>query len=87
MKEEKLLCRLHRYDRRALRLVCAEHGENMLLLAFTILNDPEEANILVRDLLLTLWEQGFPGAHPPLHTYLYDQVRQGCQLVAVKISD
>lgn len=86
-RENKILQRIRKHDRKALLRASEEHAENMVILAYTILRDPEEANVLVRDLLLTLWEQGFPGARSPLHRYLYDRVRQACQLVTLKISD
>lgn len=86
-QETKILHRLKKKDRKALLHAIEEHAENMVILAFTILNDSEDANIVVRDLLCTLLERGFPGLCLPLHTYFYEQVRQACREVPSKTSD
>jgi len=77
-QDNKTIRRLRKQDSKALLRASEEHSENMVILAFTILGNSEEANVLVRDLLLTLWELGFPGAYAPLHRYLYVQVKKAC---------
>lgn len=75
MTEGKLLQRLRKRKLDALLYLVKEHGDDLLIFAYTILNDPDRAFVMVYDVLLTLWDRGFPDARAPLHTYLYDRLR------------
>ena len=75
MTEKRLLGQLKRKRAEALERVVHDHGDNLLILAFTLVDDPDESFALVHDLLSSLWENGFDHATHPLHTYLYNELR------------
>ena len=75
MNEKKLIKGLKKRRAEALLQVVRDHGDNLLIFAFTLMADPEESYILVHDVLLSLWEKSFAEVALPLHTFLYNQVR------------
>jgi hypothetical protein len=54
-----------------------EHAEDMAILAYLLLNDSGQANTVVENILMRLWEED---SFLNLDTSgLYNQVRQACQ--------
>lgn len=83
MNEEiELLSRLRNRDIKAFKSLVIDYSEDMTLLAFILLGDHVKANDLVGNLLLNLWTDGSLNAvEPPLHLFLFGEVRKACALV------
>ena len=59
-----------------------EYSEDLLLLAFTLVNDPLLSNRAVDNLFIALWEKKvFDDITPPLHHFLYSELRKCCKKI------
>lgn len=57
-----------------------DYSEDLLVLAYTLIGDPALSSRAVDKLFTNLWEQGrFTGIQPPLHHFLYSELRKICQ--------
>ena len=82
MTEEQLICRLQRRDIRAFEALVHGYFENMVILAYILVQDSEKANEIVSDLLLRLYKtDDLLGLKPPLEAFLISQVRAACQRI------
>ncbi len=78
-KEIELLSRLKNHDIKAFKKLIIEYSEDMLLLAYALLNDAVKANNLVSEILLRVWTNNeLSEAEPPIHEFLYTEVRKAC---------
>ncbi|HEV2478925.1 MAG TPA: hypothetical protein VGS79_04650 [Puia sp.] len=56
-----------------------DHSEDMLILAYTLTNNATRANQIVANVLLDIYFQDNPTEQEvPLHTWLYDLVKEAC---------
>jgi len=80
--EKEILARLQKRDIKALKRLCYDYAENMVIEAYAFLKDVNKANRVVDDLLLRIWrEVDFLALREPLHTYLYGQVKRACEQI------
>lgn len=57
-----------------------EYSEDLLVLAFTLTDDPILSSQAVDMLFTDLWEKGsFTDIAPPIHHFLYSELRQYCK--------
>jgi DNA-directed RNA polymerase specialized sigma24 family protein len=81
--EIEILYRLQKRDVKALKRLCYDYAENMVIQAYGFLRDSNKANGVVDDVLLRIWrELDFLALTEPLHTYLYGQVKRACEQIA-----
>jgi hypothetical protein len=65
----------------AFKTLCYKYSEDMILLAYGMLEDSEQANRIVCDILQRLMSNGCKNATPPLHRFLYGEIRKACELL------
>ena len=63
----------------AFMAIIEEHGENMLILAHTLLGNSERANDVVQQLLLRLKEIDFDKIILPVDQFLYVETKKACE--------
>jgi hypothetical protein len=80
MTETELIQALRQRDPRSFKALIFDYSEDMLMLAYLLTNEATRANEVVSDILYKLWIEGPPvELTPPLHNYLYAEVRKACQ--------
>jgi hypothetical protein len=78
--ELKLLEGLKHRNIHAFIKLYKDYSEDLLVLAYTLIGDPALSSLAVDRLFTTLWEQGqFAHIGPPLHHFLYSELRKLCQ--------
>jgi DNA-directed RNA polymerase specialized sigma24 family protein len=85
MEEESIIIsRLRRRDLDALTRLVYELGEDLVILAFTKVNDPQRAEDIICNVFLTLWmESKTQNLQPPIRPYLFKLVEQECELTTI----
>ncbi|MFT3822371.1 MAG: hypothetical protein QM731_00575 [Chitinophagaceae bacterium] len=83
-KQMELLQRLKNKEVGAFEELSKEYSEDLLLLAYTILKNPEDSAKAVECLFTALWErEQFDDVTPPLHHFLYRELKKCCRLIAL----
>jgi hypothetical protein len=77
--EHKLLDGLKHRNIHAFIKLYKDYSEDLLVLAYTLIGDPTLSSRAVDRLFTSLWEQGqFSHINPPLHHFLYSELRKIC---------
>jgi hypothetical protein len=80
MTESEIIQQLRQRNSGAFKALIGDYSEDMLVLAYLLTDDATRANEVVSDLLYKIWIEGPPEELvPPLHVYLYAEVRKACQ--------
>lgn len=78
-EEQALLKALANREVKAFIQLYKDYGEDLLILGYSLLGDPAEAEEKVEDLFERLWEEGdFENVDPPLYRYLAAEMRKAC---------
>ncbi|MES1216892.1 MAG: hypothetical protein ABUT20_15360 [Bacteroidota bacterium] len=82
--ESILLEELKKKDVRAFAKLYNDYSGDLLVLAFSLLNDAPQAIQNVDELFINLWEGNkFENITPPIHNYLYNEIRKVCKITAL----
>ena len=81
MQEKNLILALQQHDAEAFKAVVAEYSDDLIIFAFLILRNREKSSELVCHVLFNLFDDGFPNANVPIHSFLYQEVRQACYIL------
>jgi hypothetical protein len=77
--EPTIIQQLRQRDAGAFRALIHDYCDDMLILAYILTNDSIRANEVVSSILYKIWIEGLPvELAPPLHKYLYAEVRKAC---------
>ena len=78
-EEKALLKALERRDIKAFMQLYKDYGEDMLILAYSLLQDPRAAARTVDQFFEKLWEEAnFEAIEPPIYKYLAAEIRKMC---------
>jgi hypothetical protein len=78
-EERALLKALGRRDIKAFIRLYKDYGEDILILAYSLLQDSDEAARKVDQLFERLWEEAdFEKVEPPIYRYLAEEMRKAC---------
>ena len=78
-EEKALLQALGRRDIRAFMRLYKDYGEDILILAYSLLQDPRAAARTVDQFFEKLWEEAnFETIEPPIYKYLTAEIRKAC---------
>jgi len=79
-EEEALLTRLKNKEIKAFRYFYKEYSEDLLILAFCLLENVSQATRVVDELFERLWmDATFECIYPPIHRCLYAELRKNCE--------
>ena len=78
-EEKAFLQALGRRDLKAFIRLYKEYGEDILILAYSILQDAQAAARMVDQFFEKLWEEAdFGSVNPPIYKYLAEEMRRMC---------
>ena len=81
-QDPEIIYQLQQQNIKAFKTLCCDYAEDMIILAYILLEDSNRANQVVDDLLLRLYaEEGFRNATVPLHRYLFQEVKKACEIL------
>ena len=79
-EEKAFLQALGRRDIKAFIRLYKEYGEDVLILAYSILQDAQAAARMVDRFFEKLWEEAdFASVNPPIYKYLAEEMRTMCE--------
>ena len=81
LQEERLLLNaLEERNMKAFIQLYKNYGEDLLIFAYTHLQDPRLAAKTVDDFFESLWlDANFTAINPPIYTFLVDQMKKICK--------
>jgi hypothetical protein len=86
--EKELLCQLRSHNIKAFKRLCYDHANGMTDLAYSILQDDEQAINVVDGILYKLWNDAdFPIPASPFQQFLHIQVLNSCRLILPRSDD
>ena len=78
--EQALLMKLRNKDIKAFKLFYKEYSDDLLILAYSLLENASLAIRAVDELFEHLWmDAKFEAIDPPIHLYLYTELRKKCE--------
>lgn len=78
-EEQALLKALAKRDIKAFIQLYKDYGEDLLILAYSMLEDPKKAEQMVDNFFEDLWEKAdFEHIELPLYRYLATEMRKAC---------
>lgn len=79
-EEKALLTKLKNKEIKAFKHFYKEYSEDLLILAFCLLENVSLATNAVDELFERVWmDATFECIHPPIHRFLYAELRKNCE--------
>ncbi len=80
-QDEPLITALQTQNVAAFKTLVINYSGDMVLFASRLLRDPLQANDMVNDLLLELYNSAFHNATSPLRAFLFERIRLACLML------